>query len=405
MMDRETLEYGILKYGTPMYVYDVDQAAATVRIYRELLGDGVGLCFAMKANPFITAQMAERLDRVEVCYMGEFCICRELNIPPEKLLISGVLKKEEDIREILGYCGGRCTYTVESPEQFRLIVGWSDANRQKVNIYLRLTSGNQFGMDADSIYRILKGAERWEFVSIKGIHYFSGTQKKNAGKIREELEFLDDFLQKTEAETGHPLSELEYGPGLAVSYFEGQEDMTVCDTKEIGDALASMRWNGSVMLEMGRAFAATCGHYLTTALDVKKSNGTNYCIVDGGSHQISYDGQIRGMYRPVFRVSPERESGEVREWAVCGSLCTVNDVLIKDAPVRGLQKGDVFIFDRAGAYSAMEGMALFLSHELPRVVIYSRESGWRPVREEQQTYRWNMERKARNNGNFTDDIK
>lgn len=405
MMDRKTLEYGILKYGTPMYVYDLDQAAATARLHRELLGDGIGLCFAMKANPFLTAQMAEKLDRIEVCSMGEFCICRGLGIPPEKLLISGVLKKEEDIREILGCCGGRCTYTVESPEQFRLIVGWSDANRQNVNIYLRLTSGNQFGMDAPSIYKILNSADRWEFVRIKGIHYFSGTQKKNADKIRKELEFLDEFLRKAEAETGHPLTELEYGPGLAVSYFEGQEDMTVSDIREISEAIRAMEWSGSVMLEMGRAFAASCGHYLTTALDIKKSNGTNYCIVDGGSHQVSYDGQIRGMYRPGFRVSPERESGEVRKWTVCGSLCTVSDVLMKDAPIRGLQKGDVLIFDRTGAYSAMEGMALFLSHELPQVVLYSQKSGWRPVREEQQTFRWNMERKVRSNGNFADDIK
>ena len=282
---------------------------------------------------------------------------------------------------------------------------WSDANRQNVNIYLRLTSGNQFGMDAPSIYKILNSADRWEFVRIKGIHYFSGTQKKNADKIRKELEFLDEFLRKAEAETGHPLTELEYGPGLAVSYFEGQEDMTVSDIREISEAIRAMEWSGSVMLEMGRAFAASCGHYLTTALDIKKSNGTNYCIVDGGSHQVSYDGQIRGMYRPGFRVSPERESGEVRKWTVCGSLCTVSDVLMKDAPIRGLQKGDVLIFDRAGAYSAMEGMALFLSHELPQVVLYSQKSGWRPVREEQQTFRWNMERKVRSNGNFADDIK
>ena len=181
--------------------------------------------------------------------------------------------------------------------------------------------------------------------------------------------------------------------------------MTVSDIREISEAIRAMEWSGSVMLEMGRAFAASCGHYFTTALDIKKSNGTNYCIVDGGSHQVSYDGQIRGMYRPGFRVSPERESGEVRKWTVCGSLCTVNDVLMKDAPIRGLQKGDVLIFDRAGAYSAMEGMALFLSHELPQVVLYSQKSGWRPVREEQQTFRWNMERKVRSNGNFADDIK
>lgn len=404
MMERKALEYGILKYGTPMYVYDIDQAAAAVRLYREMLGDRAGLCFAMKANPFITRQMAERLDRIEVCSMGEFRICRELDIPPEKLLISGVLKKEEDIREILGCYGGRCTYTIESPDQFRLIGEWSDAKGERTDVYLRLTSGNQFGMDEETIYRLLENADRWQYVSIRGIHYFSGTQKRSS-RIRKELEYLDGFLRKAEEETGHLLSELEYGPGLAVAYFEGQEDRTIHDAGEMAEAINAMKWSGSIMLEMGRAFAASCGHYLTTALDLKKSKGTNYCIVDGGNHQMNYDGQIRGMYRPAFRVSPERDSGEVKEWTVCGSLCTVNDVMIKSAPVRGLQKGDVLIFDRTGAYSAMEGMALFLSHELPKVALYSQKTGWRLIRNEQQTYRWNMERKEKQNGNFDDDTK
>ena len=57
-----------------------------------------------------------------------------------------------------------------------------------------------------------------------------------------------------------------------------------------------MRWKGRVVLEMGRAFAASCGTYLTRAEDIKKNNGKNICLTDGGIHQLQYDGQIRGMY-------------------------------------------------------------------------------------------------------------
>ena len=43
-----------------------------------------GICFAIKANPFLTGRIAEMVDRIEVCSMGEFeitvvksgrCIC------------------------------------------------------------------------------------------------------------------------------------------------------------------------------------------------------------------------------------------------------------------------------------------------------------------------------------------
>lgn len=38
-----------------------------------------------------------------------------------------------------------------------------------------------------------------------------------------------------------------------------------------------------------------------------------------------------------------------------------------------------------------EGMALFLSHELPAVTFFSKADGWELIREKQETYQWNME--------------
>ena len=79
---------------------------------------------------------------------------------------------------------------------------------------------------------------------------------------------------------------------------------------------------------MGRALTASCGYYLTSVKDIKQNNGRNYCIVDGGIHQIQYDGQIRGMYTPEVQIIGEQE--ETKEWTVCGSLCTTNDILIQN---------------------------------------------------------------------------
>lgn len=385
------LEYCIMKYGTPSYLFDIDKMKETVGKFREALGGKAGLCFAMKANPFLAGQMETQADRLEVCSMGEFRICKKHGIAPEKLLISGVLKEKEEILEILDTYGGACTYTIESLDQYHSFSEWCQREEKPVHVYLRLTSGNQFGMDEETIYNIIKIRRMCPYLSIQGIHYFSGTQKKHAGKIKEELSFLDQFLKDMEERTGFQLEELEYGPGLSVPYFAGQEDHRSSDLKELVRAVEGMAWKGSVMLEMGRALAADCGYYLTGVKDIKQSNGRRYCIVDGGIHHLNYDGQIRGMYEPVFQVWPEKRTGAECQWTVCGSLCTVNDVLMQKAPIRNLKTGDVLIFERAGAYAMTEGMALFLSHELPKVLLYSKEMGWKTVRGRIPTFEWNME--------------
>ena len=64
-----------------------------------------------------------------------------------------------------------------------------------------------------------------------------------------------------------------------------------------------------------------------------------------------------------------------------GSLCTTNDILARNAMFDTLTIGDTLVFCRTGAYSAMEGMAIFLSREMPVIAVYSEEKGLTVLRE------------------------
>ena len=120
-------------------------------------------------------------------------------------------------------------------------------------------------------------------------------------------------------------------------------------------------------------------------------------MTDGGIHQIHYDGQVRGMYLPHVEMIPEKEEGQEGEYTVFGALCTVNDVLLQKVRLKEPSVGSTLVFERTGAYSMVEGMALFLSRELPAVALYSKNMGWKQLRRRQPTYQWNM-KKEENNG-------
>lgn len=367
--------------GAPFYLFDLDMLRENIRRLRGEIGPGRGLCFAMKCNPFLAEDMSSLADRLEVCSFGEYRICKACGIPPKKLLISGVLKKPEELRKILEENGGRCRYTVESPAQYRQLADWASRSHEILLLYPRLTSGNQFGMDRQELQEICRKSRGNPFVRIQGLHYYSGTQKRKPEKAAAELQELDGFLAELQEEEGIFIPELEFGPGMAVSYFQGQEDCSGKFLRELCRAADSMRWKGQLTLEMGRAAAASCGFYVTEVCDLKKNAGRQFCITDGGIHQMHYDGQIRGMYHPVVSVLPGRRTaagtgggdaaGENDLWTVCGSLCTVNDVISADMKLGNLQVGDLLVFENTGAYSMVEGMALFLSHELPGIAVCS----------------------------------
>ena len=381
------------EFVTPLYVFHEEELQETTRRFQNTLGKVAGLCYAMKANPFLVKVMEPIVDRIEVCSMGEFAICEEQGVAPEKILVSGVLKKAEKLNAVLDKYGNSCMYTAESLQQFELLKNWSAEHRQEISVFPRLTSGNQFGMDQKTIEELIENRQNYPFLKIRGIHYFSGTQKRSVGKIQKELEKLDVFLTELKQKYDFEPEELEYGPGMPVPYFDPSKAIGDDGLMELVQTLEQMNFSGRVTLEMGRAFAADCGYYLTKIMDVKSSDDRNYCITDGGIHQLNYDGQIRGMYEPPMEVLAEERQGEQKNWTICGSLCTVNDIMVQKLPLTDPKPGDVLVFKKTGAYSCMEGMLLFLSHSLPKIMLYNNTDGFRQVRKAYKTYKWNMEEK------------
>ena len=135
-------------------------------------------------------------------------------------------------------------------------------------------------------------------------------------------------------------------------------------------------------VEMGRFFVSACGTYLTTVVDTKVNRGYAYAIADGGIHHVNYLGGNMGMRLPHIRhiPGPLHADGTPRDYVLCGSLCTTADVLVRKLPQCDLARGDVLAFENIGAYSVTEGPALFLSRDLPRIVLHS-AAGDRLVRD------------------------
>lgn len=387
-MNQNVMDEALKSLQTPFYLFDTDAAAAKVKALRQKMPQRVKLCYAVKANPFLIRDLERTVDRFEVCSPGEFRICERAKIPMGKVVLSGVYKNPEDLSYVMKRYGANVTYTAESLTQWTAIADDARKLGKQVSVLLRLTMGNQFGMDPEEIKAILHGRD--PFARVEGIQFFSGTQKKAPGRILRELSQLDDFLTELEADCSWSPAMLEYGPGLPVQYFEGEKDPAPELEEALREGLEQMRFQGPVTLELGRYFAACSGSYATSIVDLKTNLGRRYCLVDGGIHQVNYYGQMLATKRPPVTVVPQRR-GESETYTVCGALCTANDVLLKEFPLTDPQLGDVLIFDRTGAYSPMEGIALFLSRDLPQVALYSQQAGLRLVREAVPTDPWNGE--------------
>jgi diaminopimelate decarboxylase len=123
---------------------------------------------------------------------------------------------------------------------------------------------------------------------------------------------------------------------------------------------------------MGRFIVSSCGSFFSSVKDIKTNYGIQYVILDGGIHHLKYFGQIMAMHSPQLVQNPKRDR-EKQKYCLCGSLCTVADVLVKEAELHELQIDDIIEFKKCGAYSLTEASSLFLSRDMPAVYLRENE--------------------------------
>ena len=86
------------KTPTPAYVFDLDRMKEFVEKVHSCLGEKAELCYAMKANPFLTGPMMDVVPSFEVCSPGEFRICERVGVPMERIVRRSI------IHAISGHC-------------------------------------------------------------------------------------------------------------------------------------------------------------------------------------------------------------------------------------------------------------------------------------------------------------
>ena len=205
---------------TPAYVFDLDKMKEFVKKVQSCLGESAQLCYAMKANPFLTGPMMDVVPTFEVCSPGEFRICERVGVPMERIVLSGVYKNPEDMEYVLSTYGGKGVYTVESLQHLQILNDTAVRLGMKITVLIRVTSGNQFGVDEADIRKIISDRTDYPGVEIEGLQFYSGTQKKDLSQMKTELEHLDEFIGELKSESGFEAQVLEYGPGFFVPYFK-----------------------------------------------------------------------------------------------------------------------------------------------------------------------------------------
>ncbi|MGA5454632.1 type III PLP-dependent enzyme [Streptomyces umbrinus] len=390
------------RFGTPLYVYDLDEVEAARAQLFDALPEGSGVYYALKANPHpdIARALRERgggsggggaACRAEISSGGELAAALEAGFDPADCLYTGPGKTTAELEHALA--AGVRMFSTDSVTDVQRVGAAAARHGLVADCLLRVngalagaTTGirmtgrpSQFGFDVEQLPEAVPRLRRTEGVRLAGLHFFPLSNAEDEAGLIGEFQHTLVQAAKIEQELDLPLAVLDLGGGFAAPYgVPGtrssypklrSELQSVLDTHLPG-------WRGgtpAIAFESGRYLVACAGTLLLGVTNVKKGRDRTFVVLDGG---INAFGGMSGLGRllPAAVALDGDGAPPVTTASLVGPLCTPGDVLGRDVDVPLLRPGDVVAVPNAGAYGVSASLLAFLGRPAPtEVVVRGRE--------------------------------
>jgi diaminopimelate decarboxylase len=365
------------RYGTPLFVYDEEHLRNRCREAVAAFGDGVA--YATKA--FLCRAMAklahEEGMHLDVATAGELHVALQAGVPPERIVLHGNNKSDDELRMAREAGVGRIV--VDSFDELDRLAAQHAEDGIIPSVLIRVTPGVEahthefvrtgqvdskfgFGLASGDAAHAVSRAGDSPAVQLIGLHVHIGSQVFHADFFHQAVELLAPMV----SEFGLP--EFSLGGGLGVAYNEGEAVLDACNVAGI---------TARVTAEPGRAITAQAAVTLYRVGTIKDIAGVRtYVSVDGGMS----DNPRPVLYGSGYETFLPRaaDADRPRTITLVGKHCESGDLLVRAGQVpNDLAVGDILATPVTGAYGHSMGSNY---NKVPRpAVVFVRDGAARVV--------------------------
>jgi diaminopimelate decarboxylase len=368
------------QYGTPLYVYDVETMAASVKAYRNALQTFYpgrsGITYAGKA--FLCTAMAKWVAQqgleLDCTGAGELFIASSAGVPQAQILVHGVNKSPEDLEAALTQGG---VIVVDNPDELRRLSiraqGLKEAQTLP-KIWLRVRPGlavdthayrqtgqedSKFGFSLEETCEAVKFCLDQK-LPVEGLHFHQGSHFQDLAPLGLAFETVLGMAAMLRDEMGWSPQVLSPGGGWGVAYSE--EDLPQPSIDEYvsyiaGQVIANChKWNlplPQLQVEPGRSIVGRAGVAVYRVGAVKQTIRRRWLLLDGGMADNPRPALYGARYSALPVEEPERPY-QGHAW-LGGPFCESGDILIEDLPMPDIQPGELVAVPVSGAYHLSMG--------------------------------------------------
>ncbi|MFW6005377.1 MAG: diaminopimelate decarboxylase [Desulfonatronovibrionaceae bacterium] len=348
------------EFDTPLYIY----SAKTMKRHYEAFDSAFkGLdhltCYSVKANSNLCIlKMLSRMGSgMDIVSGGELFRALKAGVPADKIVYSGVGKREHEIKEAL--LSGILMFNVESRQELEKINKAARDMDTTARVGLRINPDvdpkthpyistglkkNKFGLDLEQALDSYRLARELPHVEPVGVDCHIGSQLTSIDPFVEALDRIKNFLALLDKEDIR-IKYLDLGGGLGITYEEETPPHPVEFGQAVKNSLKDM--NLTLILEPGRVIAGNAGILLTRVLYTKKTPSKNFIIVDAAMNDLVRP-SLYGSFHRIECVTQKNAPEQIVD--VVGPICETGDFLAQDRKLRQVDQDELLAVFSAGAY-------------------------------------------------------
>ena len=322
------------RFGTPLYVYDLDVIERQVAALTGVLPPVVDLAYAVKANPALA--VVEHLGRLglgaDVASGGELALAARAGIEAGRIVMTGPGKRDDELAAAV--MAGIRAVTVESPGELARLEAIARTAGRVQPVMLRVAvserarlervrlvgddGAGKFGMDAADLVAAARQAVASPHLELLGLHAFGASNVLDAGALVEHVRETVRTARRLAMAVGVALRLVDAGGGLGIPYEPHEPSL---DLERLGAGLTAIvdDWatdpvlrDARLLLEPGRFLVGSSGAYLARVVDRKTVDGVVVAILDGGVHHVLRPALVGQEHRIRALGGRDRDEGQAR---------------------------------------------------------------------------------------------
>ena len=365
------------EYGTPLYVYDEVGINDKIEKFKNNFYSDKFECevvYASKAfiAPYMCKILTQNNFSIDSVSEGDMYLIKKSGFPMNKVVAHGNNKLMSELIMALDY--GVEYLVVDNLTELLKLEYLASRKQKHLKTLIRINPGieahthayietsllsSKFGESihaTDILEQMIAVYRNSKYLSLDGFHAHIGSQINNPNSFLSEVKTMCQFMRDFSEKTGFSFRTLDIGGGFAIKYLDDDVEidlptmlqLIVKAVEEENEKSPTMKIE-KLMIEPGRSLVGDSGVTLYTCGSKKTTfSGKKYIFIDGGMA----DNIRPALYQAKYTVDIVNQvTSPIKEkYDVVGKCCESGDIIVTDAMIGEIHKGDIMVVYSTGAY-------------------------------------------------------